>query len=331
MALRRQRRRGFTLIELLVVIAIIAILIALLLPAVQQAREAARRSSCKNNLKQIGLAMHNYHDVYGIFPLGAISRASRSRWDNPTETCGTSGLQSAWSIAILPQLERNDLYQNYIGEQFSDNSQCPIDECGNADSVLSFCQYQPAVYVCPSQPANKTKSVDVRGMETFTRGSYAACYGSGTLAQSTTSLNIATFGAFQVQTSVGTRDIIDGTTNTIAVSEVKFTTDPGSGNDSRGIWVLTSMGGAVFSTGRTPNSTVPDNIPECGNAAEQKLVGPCTTTTGGGQIAAARSFHPGGVQAVLCDGSVRFFSNNINANVWAALGTRSNGEVTGDF
>jgi prepilin-type N-terminal cleavage/methylation domain-containing protein len=327
----RRKRPGFTLIELLVVIAIIAILIALLLPAVQQAREAARRSSCKNNLKQIGLAMHNYHDIYRMFPPGAISRGSTANWARPTETCGTSGIQSVWSVAMLPQLERNDLYQDYIGKQFSDNSQCPIDECGNADAVTSFCQYQPAVYLCPSQPSNKYNLVRVRGMEDFTRGSYAACYGSGTLAQSTTALNAATLGAFQVQGSIGTRDIIDGTTNTIAVAEVKFTNEPGRDTDSRGVWVLPAMGSAVFSTGRAPNSVVPDNIPVCGSAAAQQLVGPCTTTTGANQIAASRSFHPGGVQAVLCDGSVKFFSDNINTAVWAALGTRSNGEVANTY
>jgi len=327
----RFRRRGFTLIELLVVIAIIAILIALLLPAVQAAREAARRSSCKNNLKQIGIGMHNYHDTYGVFPPGATSRAGRSNWDDPTRTCGGSGIQTMWAVAILPFMEQQGLYRDYRNEQSRENPNCPIDECGHRDPTgSSFCEQQPDFYLCPSQPENRNNNVRVRGMEDFSHGSYAACYGSGNLNQASRDPEPLMVGVFQVNQGVGVRDVRDGTSNTLAVSEVKFTTQVTRDPDSRGVWVLPAMGSAVFSTGRVPNSTVPDQIPICRDVAKIE-VGPCQSDTGGSQIAAARSFHPGGVQAVMADGSTRFFADNIDATVWAALGTRGGRETISGF
>jgi len=328
----RNRRRGFTLIELLVVIAIIAILIALLLPAVQAAREAARRSSCKNNLKQIGIGMHNYHDTYNAFPPGAThGRGGKHWWERPTDQCGGPRLQTMWAVAVLPFMEQQGMYRDYRNRQARQNPRCPIDECGHRDPRgQSFCEQQPEFYLCPSQPESRHTRIRVRSMEDFSRGNYAACYGSGNLRQASRRPEPLMVGVFQVNQAVGVRDVHDGTSNTLAVSEVKYTTETQRRPDSRGIWVLPAMGSAVFSTGRVPNSTVPDLIPRCTDVGRIE-VGPCNQRIRGGTIAAARSFHPGGVQAVMADGSTRFFSDNIDATVWAALGTRGGRETISGF
>src|SRR5262249_55250507 len=141
------QRRGFTLIELLVVIAIIAVLIALLLPAVQAAREAARRAQCTNNLKQIGLASHNYLDTQGVFPPGAISTSTGSGWDTNFFT---------WAVLILPQIEGGTIY-NALNIDFGVGSQNGGSQTrGLSDSGEAFTAYYgvPKVFLCPSDGDN---------------------------------------------------------------------------------------------------------------------------------------------------------------------------------
>ncbi len=313
-------RRGFTLIELLVVIAIIAILIALLLPAVQQAREAARRSQCKNNLKQMGLALHNYHSSHSVFPPGGVIGACAG--SPPTiltglQECGSGqSLGGNWALFILPEMEQRNLWD--VARPILEGND-PLDFMNN-----QFGHFAPNSYRCPSHPLDNRGNVAFRSLEHMSRGNYAASFGSGTLSQS---YNGANAGVFTVNSDTAFRDITDGTSQTVMLSEVRYRV--GSTSDSRGAWVHAALGSSSFSTGRSPNDPTSDLIVNCDNDASL----PCTEVTNGDaaaegtQIAAARSFHTGGVHGTLADGSVRFFSENINIGVWNAYGTMNNGET----
>ncbi len=308
---------GFTLIELLVVIAIIAVLIALLLPAVQQAREAARRSSCRNNMKQFGLGIHNYHDSFRAFPTGGLNNRPATTWNRPTIQC--DGHSANWLVLILNQLEQQGTYKNFL-LQMSQNPNCPLDECNEVDAYSR--RFIPVMH-CPSNPQNRANNIVIDSMEELSRGSYAACFGSGDL---NASWNDQTkMGMFSINLPVTTASVRDGTSNTLAIAEVKYSENT---SDSRGLWALYAMGSASFSTGRGPNSRVGDITPNCTDT----LLGPCAANNNsGGQIAASRSYHTGGVMATMGDGGVRFISENVNANVWAGLGTRANKEVLSNF
>ncbi|MCC9605089.1 DUF1559 domain-containing protein [Blastopirellula sp. JC732] len=297
------KRSGFTLVELLVVIAIIGVLIALLLPAVQQAREAARRMQCSNNLKQLGLAMHTYHDTYQKFPAGNYSCC----W-------GT------WQLAILPQLEQGNLYEQY------DQSNKYDDAYRYSASInIGVAKQRIATLTCPSDEPNAPIS-------SMTSHNYAANYGNTGYSQQAT-LNGVTFGGApfapnSATTSLyyGFRDVVDGTSNTMLMAEVL----QGKRTDLRGFswWSLGSNITAYLS----PNSSQPDSFSggDCISMPEQNL--PCiTSTTSNPAALASRSRHPGGVQILRCDGSARFISENINLDTWRALATTRGGEVLGDF
>jgi prepilin-type N-terminal cleavage/methylation domain-containing protein/prepilin-type processing-associated H-X9-DG protein len=315
-----KHRRGFTLIELLVVIAIIAILIALLLPAVQQAREAARRSSCKNNLKQLGLALQNYHDTHNVFPPGGVIGPCAG--NPPTiltgaQECGNFNGQSMggnWLVYILPQMEQSALWEKSAPVL---NAGDPLDYMNNI-----FGHFAPAAYRCPSHPWDRRSNVAFRSLEHMSRGNYAANYGSGNL---TASYANSTAGVFTMNSSTNIRDILDGTSNTLLVSELNYLNDVTS--DTRGAWVYSGMGGSAFSAGRNPNTRTSDIVTKCVSTTEM----PCTEANDGTQIATARSLHTGGVQVCFADGSGRFISENISQTIWAALGTRANREVIDNF
>ncbi|WP_291168888.1 DUF1559 domain-containing protein [Gimesia sp.] len=315
-----RKRRGFTLIELLVVIAIIAILIALLLPAVQQAREAARRSSCKNNLKQLGLALQNYHDTHNVFPPGGVIGPCAG--NPPTiltgaQECGSFNGESMggnWLVFVLPQMEQSALWENAVPVL---NAGDPLDYMNNI-----FGHYSPAAYRCPSHPWDRRSNVAFRSLEHMSRGNYGANYGSGDL---TASYNNTTGGVFTMNSSVNIRDIKDGTTNTFLVGELAYLNDVTA--DARGAWVYSGMGGSAFSAGRSPNSRTADILSRCSSTTEM----PCSEANDGTQIAAMRSLHDGGVQVCLVDGSCRFISENISQTILQALGTRSGREVIDNF
>jgi prepilin-type N-terminal cleavage/methylation domain-containing protein len=289
----RSRRRGFTLIELLVVIAIIAVLIALLLPAVQQAREAARRSQCKNNLKQIGLAFHNYHDSFNAFP--------------NTEVGGTGGLTRASAFAaILPYLDQAPLYNFSLG-----NSDAP-----NLQAVSQ----RITVYLCPT--AVFRRAVPISGCDANDRapGTYAVSSSSvdpwGTFASGNPH-NGAIVNTGSGRTRMA--DMIDGTSSTLLAGESAwnlpdylFTSGPCSGQVRWGFtyWSSPYPLATAFTT------MAPFN-PKGGGAAN---------------LSRFRSDHPGGVvQFVLCDGSVRSLSQNVDQSVLDSLATRAGGETLGEF
>lgn len=312
MADTRQRlhRAGFTLIELLVVIAIIAVLIALLLPAVQQAREAARRTQCKNNLKQIGLALHNYHDTYSRFPIAF-------EWiDKPD---GTSFLRG-WAMRILPQLEQGALW-----EQWNLNLGHP--ESPNRQLVATGLP----VFICPSTAQPTVAEFPVADwMSGYSEGATVRAGRCDYYAASETTDAAGNYvddwdGVLFYDQSYGIRDITDGTSSTLLVGEMAgFPT--------------------VYNRGRRPDPTLTPNLQNGHWAAGNRLqVAPFDAqglTWGAGNKlinstnrwgANLFSFHPGGVHSLLCDGSVRFINENTDAVIVRRLFGKNDGGVVGEF
>lgn len=313
------RQRGFTLIELLVVISIIAILISLLLPAVQQAREAARRSQCQNNLKQLGLALHNYASAHNVFPPGAVDGNG-----NDVHQGNGEGAGGNWQVFMLPFLEEEGLWQ--LAVPFL-NAADPIDGyvLGSSIVATSFGHRPVPSLICPTHEYDGRTilgTTNGSGLEGMSRGNYAACYGSGGFGIAAQSVR-ATGGVFGTNSSVRMADIRDGTSHTVALGELRYNSQDQL--DSRGVWVWGAMGASVFSNSTAPNSTAADQIPGCVNSI---ATFPCTTsTTWPTMFAALRSMHTGGGYATFADGSVKFMSENISSTVWQSLGTRYGGET----
>lgn len=303
--LRVRRLAGFTLIELLVVIAIIAVLIALLLPAVQQAREAARRTQCKNNMKQLGLAMHNYHDQCNVFPYGV-------------QNAGTYHVRDTWMQQILPMIEQGPMYTSY-----------------QADMSVYVMDVAPAIrdrslgaLQCPSDPSNPAKGASGgyrSGADGF-QGNYVMCIGK------TQTQGADNGGLFYWRSATGLRSVIDGSSNTILGSEVMIrgSANTGGWGEGGGYWGGGEGGGFGFTTQYPPNSTVTDQVYGCKSTTWPNA--PCQSmTTYATQRILARSYHTGGVHAIMADGAIRFISNNIDTTVFQNLGSRAGGEVTGEF
>ncbi len=312
--IRHSRRRAFTLIELLVVIAIIAVLIALLLPAVQQAREAARRTQCKNNLKQLGLGLHNYHGSFNCFPFGQIAS-------------GYSAISQ-----LLPYFDQAPLY-NQI------NFSLPTTDASNVTAKNTVL---PALR-CPSDGNNNLAG---QGGPT----NYMANKGSGVIWQDATGPNAGMppqTGVMFYASAVRIGDITDGTTNTAAFSE-RMLADGNNG--------IVSPIADVFFSPAAP-TTPDDAIAMCaavdindlanqfplfmgapwihGQHTYLHINGPNSRSCGFFSVLRANmppsSRHVGGVHVQLCDGSVRFVSENVDRVTWRAVGTRSGGEVVSDF
>jgi prepilin-type N-terminal cleavage/methylation domain-containing protein len=296
--------RGFTLVELLVVIAIIGILVAMLLPAVQAAREASRRSSCSNNLKQLGLAMHNYHDTYKKFP--SLVGVSGCCW-------GT------WQVSILPFLEQKNLFDQYVNLGGNDATG-PRYGAGQNRQRVTNQRLEPLT--CPSDQNNTPIG---SGATAMTNHNYALNVGpTGAYGNPATLNGVPHDGSpFQGPASgrmriYGFSDILDGTANTMLAAEVL----QGRGADLRGFtWWGDASG---FSAYLPPNSLLPDVIyttSYCKNNPKLNL--PCigTPTSTNPSMYASRSRHPGGIQTVLCDGSVRFVADTVAINIWRAAST----------
>jgi len=314
-----KNRKGFTLIELLVVIAIIAILIALLLPAVQQAREAARRSSCKNNIKQIGLALHNYHDNFNTTPPGSICLLNAS---------GTTyyGHGWTWHATLLPYIDRANLYNEIQG---SDSSGMGAESGGSTSTKQRLAgRTVITVFQCPSHPdASGGPAKDLYAtsnyngnMGTLIGSSGDNCYsGSVTDAAGMAAPGgcLNADGIFFPNSSVAFRDVTDGLSNTIFVSEVI---------DSGGDTNMLGAGGSdrkyCFSGGADGNP--PSEMTEYLIAAENN-----DPINSYGEEAAG-SYHIGGAHFVFGDGRVRFLSENIDMKVYRALSTRAKGEVVNE-
>ncbi len=329
-----RRLSGFTLVELLVVIAIIGVLVALLLPAVQSARESARRAQCTNNLKQIGIGVHNYEDTWKTMPPGCYH-----------------AVFGTWVLHLLPYIEQTSLHSQYFNSGGMQTFRTG-GICYGGTQNLPVTTTQIKAYLCPSD----TKSAQAGIISGVTFHNYVANYGNTTrgrvspvgttgtgqpnqfggapfievIYQQTADptfysyIMLANEEPYKDKTRMA--EITDGTSNTLAVSE----TVQGKGGDLRGFgwW----GGGAHFETLMTPNSPLPDKTEQSCTTAI-RLNPPCVNRSAGNanqeESIAARSRHPSGVSAVQCDGSVRFFSNNVNLDVWRAWGSAAAGDATG--
>lgn len=220
-----QSRRGFTLIELLVVIAIIAILVAILLPAVQQAREAARRSQCKNNLKQIGLALHNYHGVYKTFPPGCVD-ANRATTSPTGADANTNGL--GWATFLLPYMEETSLYENVSQETdgFAHMWQDANDD-GSINDPIPSASTIVSAFICPSDPMGGLNTDKQANGTAFGKSNYVAVAGDRAVqTNGAGNPQGARNGMFFENSSRKIRDITDGASNVFFVTERTTQNDP---------------------------------------------------------------------------------------------------------
>ncbi len=309
-------RPAFTLIELLVVIAIIAILIGLLLPAVQKVREAAARSKCQNSLKQVALAAHNFHDASNKFPAGVNNMIGADGAAYAGED------RRVWCHYLLPYIE-----QPTIGEAV-----LQVSATNALYAVSPTSQYVSVpipLLTCPSDPS-APKTTTISGNQGF-HSNYVGCAGNTRFNGTTStpafqSLN----GIFSPNPSLKTslNLITDGTSNTLLLSEIIVSKDV-TGHDTRGrIWNNARSGGVLFSAFAPPNSkTVVDRVNHCQSITEA----PCESAGGTELLLLARSYHTGGVNVALADGSVRLVRNDVDATVWANAATRAGNEVPGDF
>ena len=307
---RLPRQRGITLIELLVVITIIAILIALLLPAVQAAREAARRARCANNLKQIGLAIHNYYGAVGGFPPGYVSIVPGHQ---PTDL--ELGPGWGWGTMVLQFIEQTPLYDAV-------NFNLPITDPGSQTVRASSL----SVYLCPSSdgagPIRLSDSSGKSLVNDLSPGQYVASAGQFQVADWPSDNNGVSFR----NSRVGWRDISDGSSLTLMAGERSRTI-----SDATWVGVVPS---AEFCTKPARD------YEECRPSYAMVLAHTGPTPPGGytwvvvpnSRSAAADNFwslHPGGCNFVFCDGSVRFLKETIDAEVFRSLSTRAGGEVIG--
>jgi prepilin-type N-terminal cleavage/methylation domain-containing protein len=332
-------RRGFTLIELLVVIAIIGILIAMLVPAVQKVRESAARTECQNKLKQLTLALHNFESTNKVFPPGTVNLSPAAgaiaAGDDPNgrNGSGAAGIGGPWICFILPYVEQETLYK-YFKKIESEKPEV-VDWFGHSSyaTTAPIGDQHLVVLDCPTHWPSKELLDNGTNMEHLARGNYGACYGKGGYGTVNTQ-NATIGGLFGNNSRVRLSHVTDGTSNTLALSELKFRRPGGSGpshEDTRGTWPYGIMGGNIFSTQTGPNSTTPDAVWGCRNNLFDGM--PCTQSGSPyvNMFAAARSWHFGGVNASLADGSVRFVRDSIPLAVWQGLGSRGGEEMVGSI
>ncbi len=305
----RPYRRGFTLVELLVVIAIIGILVALLLPAIQAAREAASRSKCGNNFKQLALALHNYHDSIGRFPFATNCNI------NGAEPGYSSNRRVSWFHLMLPYIEEGSYYDQILPR--IEANQFPGGWPTDVRNVIF------EAFMCPSDPVSP--KTNQQGFH----GNYLVCHGS-----SHTGSGVGrTDGMFYPRSKTKLTDVVDGTSTTVMLGEVRLQDDSigaaGVGNvvcggthDLRGRYHNPYHGNVTFTTMRAPNTPVGDLLQYCNGTPEV----PCRGCTSSNMETHARSWHPGGVQVALADATVIFVADSIDQAVFQAVGSIRGGE-----
>ena len=355
------RRRGFTLIELLVVIAIIAVLIALLLPAVQAAREAARRAQCVNNLKQLGLAVHNYASQQGVLPLGDLFPSGSSSTVKGIRGNGANEWSYCWTVCILPQIEQQPLHNAY---NFSFSY---VDPNGQPGANTTVCFTQVAAYICPSDGAGSRVSPPWGSLgyvgnwggpgeiRTFSGTILSPDWGDSTNAPGTNAIGIeaitdgtsntalfserliglssgqrvragkssdAKRGAFAAGVAVTINNPAPGTPTTLALLGACQALPPTATGDSNYNGRLWTVGYPWSYVVNRYNHVGPPNSLMC--YASNSF----TRADGSAQDSIPpTSNHPGGVNMAMADGSVKFIKDSVGQQPWWALGTRAGGEV----
>jgi prepilin-type N-terminal cleavage/methylation domain-containing protein/prepilin-type processing-associated H-X9-DG protein len=334
---RRPHRRGFTLIELLVVIAIIGVLVSLLLPAVQAAREAARRAQCTNNMKQLGLAMHNYHDQHNALPPGRI-------WRSGQFGCGYNFFQcqdTSWFCLMLPHFEQGTLANAFNYTLGVGGPLAPMPLGYFANSTVTGTKM--ALFQCPSDTERRFR-IDSRYQGgvlsgfTHSKGNYVAAWGNTQWDQANLTVggNVVPYqkSAFGHEGNISFASFTDGTSNSVVMAEVL----QGAETDIRGTIWQSVPGGSHYMSRFTPNKVQDvygirmaggdwlNQIIFCVPEPVQGL--PCTAPSGDrAAFAGARSRHPGGINVLLGDGSVRYIKDAVNPQTWLALNSIAGGEV----
>ena len=338
-------RTGFTLIELLVVLAIVGVLLALLLPAVQKVREAASRMSCTNNLKQIGLALHHYHETNGRLPPAVVMPYATQNDDSRTNH-GSSPFGPNWAVFLLPYLEQDNLFKQANIVTYPGTTNLGAYASYN----LSWRQVRGAkikIYLCPSDGGQDVPFTDPNGSPpegVWARGNYAASNGAGDADHSLGGnpdpredpfRGVSKGPVMAINYGARMTDITDGTSVTFMVHEVRVGV---SSMDRRGTWALGFAGASMVNGGQQNNPTPnnrrddADEIEGCSSfwypgIGTKDGIG-CINEPGvGSEGATARSHHRGGVNACFADGHVQFIPNSISRYTWVLLQSTNDGQV----
>ncbi|MEW4562691.1 DUF1559 domain-containing protein [Bremerella sp. JC770] len=320
----RRVRRGFTLVELLVVIAIIGVLIALLLPAVQQAREAARRMQCTNHMKQIGLALHNYHDTHLVFPPATINPGCRYCDASPVPAFMKDNVRNVTGhLLLLPYLEQGALHDQIdfrfpVGLSAHDDVSDPsaADAAGNLDAIKGV---RIDLFACPSDPGDQPGTSTATNFHYYTVDYYRTSYGfvssnwddnshNGRLYWNSSDNNPSQRPAFGINGAAKFRDLTDGLSNTVLMCESPMQKTSSNYGPYWGTWTNTfwlKMSQGINTPDSPPSPTV------------------YAWTPG--------SYHPGGMNSLFGDGSVRFLSETTNSTTLQNLARIADGNVLGEY
>lgn len=331
----RRVSKGFTLIELLVVIAIIAILIALLLPAVQQAREAARRTQCKNNLKQLCLALHNYHETHSVFPIGEGFGYSNV---DQGSSCDNAPRRAPWTVLCLPFLDQSPLYQKF---DFSERFKCLSTESPLSGNNHDASNNSVNAFHCPSFPAPDGLHTNYFGImgggENLAFWAHSSRFGRAFWNN----------GILYTNSKTRLRDITDGASNTVVIGETKYQLGPNGRSDGvRAGWASTIRGCVNATPGVTAAVTdVPinsyqgdgntgDTLFTAGTSSSDPNFRGSVNGVASTQNLQGRAFgsaHVGGCHFAFADGSIHFISENINLSTLQYLAIRNDGQVLGEY
>ena len=306
-------RRGFTLIELLVVLAVIGLLVSLLLPAVQQVREAARKTQCKNNLKQLGLALHNYHDTFDGLPPGAVTNVVSSA----TSNCTVSGLTNRstyapWSVLLLPYLGQTPRYQQFdCDRSFAGLIHPPAPTANDAEQ-----QRSNAAFECPSDPNNGKGFANSNYFGVMGGGAQPDCAGTGPYSGRVFSYN----GLFQNNSRWRLTDVLDGTSNTFLLGETCYLQLPGPNPSFHGTWAA-----SLWVVPAGGESGVPITLATAIEPINRFSLNPARDWTIEHQSRTFGSRHTGGCHFLMADGSVSWKSENMDQRNYWHQADRSDG------